>query len=102
MAVKPLDKKIGQPTTNSMNIMTEQMSKLVSAVKTTARGGKHVYLALVLHEGNYRTFTRCAEATIARLTNPAPVNKEITAFSTPFETLILQEKQKFNKAAYKL
>ena len=31
---KPLDKIISQPTIKNMNIMTEQMSKIVDAVKT--------------------------------------------------------------------
>ena len=48
MAEKPLDKIIEQPTTESMNIMTEQMAKMVDAAKTTAWGGKHGSLALVL------------------------------------------------------
>ena len=36
MAAKSLNKIIGQPTTKSMNIMTEQMAKMVAAVKKTA------------------------------------------------------------------
>ena len=39
MVVKPFDKIIGKTTTETMNIMTEKMAKMVSAVKMTARGG---------------------------------------------------------------
>ena len=67
-----------------MNIMTEQIAKTVVTVKKTAWGGKHGSLALVLDEDNYKTVTRYAGATIDRLAKPAPVNKEIKAFSTPF------------------
>ena len=40
MAVKPLDKIIRRPMTDSMNIIMEQMTKMVSTVKTTVLGRK--------------------------------------------------------------
>ena len=49
MAEKPLNKIIGQPTTEYMNIMTEPMAKMVSAMKTTVWGGKHGSLELILN-----------------------------------------------------
>ena len=52
MAVKPLDKIIRQPMTDSMNIIMEQMTKMVSTVKTTVLGRKNESLALFLDEDN--------------------------------------------------
>jgi hypothetical protein len=39
MSAKPLDVIVGQPTTKSMNKMTEQMAQMVTPIKTTAWGG---------------------------------------------------------------
>jgi hypothetical protein len=36
MAAKPLDTIVGQPTTESMDQMTEQMARMAAPVKTTA------------------------------------------------------------------
>jgi hypothetical protein len=36
MAAKPLDIIVGQPTTDTMNKMVEQMAQMVAPVKTTA------------------------------------------------------------------
>ena len=38
MAEKPLDKIVRKPTTKTMNIMTEEMAKMVATIKTTAWG----------------------------------------------------------------
>ena len=59
-------------------------------------------MALVLDKEDYRTFTRDAGLKTNQLTNPAPVNKEIASFSSPFESMILQETQNSNKATCKL
>ena len=40
IVAKPLDKIFGKPTTETINIMTEEMTKMVPAVKTTTWGGK--------------------------------------------------------------
>ncbi len=39
MSAKPLNIIIGQPTTKSMNKMTEQMLQMIAPIKTTAWGG---------------------------------------------------------------
>ena len=52
MAVKPLDVIVGQPTTQSMNLMTDQMAKMTAAIRTTAFNGKHGCLELVLDNVN--------------------------------------------------
>ncbi len=58
MSAKPLDIIVGQPTTESMDWMTEQMAQMVAPVKTTAWGGLHGSLALVLDDTDYSTVTR--------------------------------------------
>ena len=78
------------------------MAKMVAAAKTTAWGGKYGSLAIALDKKDYKTTTRYAGAKIDWLVKPALVNEDTTTFSTPFETLTLQEKQKLRKMAYKL
>ena len=102
MAENPLDRIIRQPTTKTMNIMTKQMAKMVSAVKTTKWRGKQRSLPLILGGDDYITVTRDATETIHRLSKPAPVNEDITTFSTPFKILTLQESKNAKKGAYKL
>jgi hypothetical protein len=58
MAVKPLNVIIGQPTTETMNRMIEQMAQMVAPIKTTAWGGCHGSLALVLDNANYSSITK--------------------------------------------
>ncbi len=57
MLAKPLDIIVGQPTTKSMDRMTEQMAQMVAPVKTTAWGGLHGSLALVLDDADYAIVT---------------------------------------------
>ena len=70
-----------------MNMMTEQMAKIVASVKTTAWGGGIGSLALFLYKYGYITVTRYSLETIDQLSKADPVNKAITVFLTPFETL---------------
>jgi hypothetical protein len=58
MSTKPLDIILGQPTTKTMNWMTEQMARMVTPVKTTAWGGLHGLLALVLDDTEYALITK--------------------------------------------
>ena len=58
MSTKPLDVIVGQPTTKTMNRMTEQMAQMVAPVKTTAWGGLHGSLALVLDDAEYALITK--------------------------------------------
>ena len=55
MAVKPLDVIVGQPTTDTMKKMAEQIAQMVAPVKTSAWGGLHGFLALVLGDADYTT-----------------------------------------------
>ena len=58
MSTKPLDVIVGQPTTKTMNRMTEQMAQMVAPVKTTTWGGLHGLLALVLDDTEYALITK--------------------------------------------
>jgi hypothetical protein len=58
MSAKPLDVIVGQPTTKSMNKITEQMAQMVAPIKTTAWGGWHGSLALDLDNTDYKSITK--------------------------------------------
>jgi hypothetical protein len=77
MAAKPLDTIVGQPTTESMDRMTKHMAQMVPPVKTTALGGLHGSLALVLNDLHYATVTCWAVSSTARLVQPPVVNPAI-------------------------
>jgi hypothetical protein len=94
MSAKPLDVIVGQPTTESMNKMTEQMAQMVAPVKTTAWGGRHGSLALVLDTADYRTITKSSTQTTALVTQPDAINSGITNTSTQFEILTFQAETK--------
>jgi hypothetical protein len=90
MAAKPLDTIVGQPTTKSMDRIMEQMAQMVTPVKTTAWGGLHGSLALVLDDVRYATVTRQAVTLTARLVQPPAVNPEIKDDPPQRELLRLQ------------
>jgi hypothetical protein len=95
MLAKPLDVIVGQPTTKSMNKMTEQMAQMVAPIKTAAWGGQHGLLALVLDDMDYKSITMLlAMQTTAQVTQPDAVNQGITDQSTPFKILTLQAEKK--------
>ncbi len=77
MVAKPLNTIVGQPTTKSMYWMMEQMAQMVTPIKTTAWGGLHGSLALVLDDVDYATITRWAVTSPARLVQPPSVNPAI-------------------------
>ena len=58
MSTKLLDVIVGQPTIKTMNQMREQMAQMVEPVKTTAWGGQHGSLALVLDDAEYALITK--------------------------------------------
>jgi hypothetical protein len=58
LSAKPLDGIVSQPTTKSMDRMTEQNAQMIAPVKTTALGGLHGSLALVLNDADYATVTK--------------------------------------------
>jgi hypothetical protein len=78
MSAKPLDVIVGQPTTKSMDRMMEQIVQMVAPVKTTAWGGLHGSLALVLDDADYTTVTKniiTLAAPLSKLTTINPKNQ---------------------------
>jgi hypothetical protein len=73
-----------------MNKMVEQMAQMVAPVKTTAWGGCHGSLTLVLDKVDYSSITKACVTTTTPVTQPDVINKGITATSTPFEILTFQ------------
>ena len=94
MTTKPLDIIVGQPTTETMNKMVEQMAQMVAPVKTTAWGGRHGSLALVLNDTDYSSITKMKITSTTPVDQPDAINKGITATSTPLELLTFQEETK--------
>ncbi len=92
MAAKPLDIIVGQPTTDTMNKMVEQMAQMVAPVKTTAWGGHH--RSLVLDDADYSSITKAKITSTKPVTQPDAINKGIMALSTPLEILTFQEETK--------
>ncbi len=94
MVAKPLDIIIRQPTTETMNKMVEQMAQMVAPVKTTAWGGCHGSLALVLDDADYSSITKACDTSTTPVTQLDAINKGITATSIPLKILTFQEETK--------
>jgi hypothetical protein len=94
MAAKPLDVIVRQPTTASMDKMTEQMAQMVMPVKTTAWGGLHGSLALVLDDADYEIITKAVVKSTTRLGQPALVNPKINNTTSQLDLLTLQAETK--------
>jgi uncharacterized membrane protein YgcG len=94
MAAKPLDVIVGQLTTASMDKMIEQMAQMFAPVKTTAWGGLHGSLALVLDNADYKIITKAMVKSTTRLGQPALVNPKITNTTSQLNLLTLQAKPK--------
>jgi hypothetical protein len=100
MLAKPLNVIFGQPTTKSMDRMSKQMAQMVALVKTTAWGGLHVSLALVLDDADYAMVTKNIITLAASLSKPTKINPKINKLFTPYEILTLQEEMKlFRKSS---
>jgi hypothetical protein len=83
MSAKPLDVIVGQLITKSMDRMMEQTAQMVAPVKTTAWGGLHGSLALVLDDADYAIFTKNTVTLAASLSKPTMINPKINKQSTP-------------------
>jgi hypothetical protein len=94
MATKPLNVIVGQPTTDTMKKMVEQMTQMVAPVKTSVWGGLHGSLTLVLDGAGYTTITKGAITSTAPVAQPDTANKKITATPTSLQILTLQEETK--------
>jgi hypothetical protein len=94
ISAKLLNVIVGQPTTDFMDRMTEQMAQMVAPVKATAWGGLHGSLALLLDDADYATVTKNIVTSLAPLTKPTIINPKINKLSYPNEILTLQEEMK--------
>ncbi len=74
MVAKPLGVIIGQPTTETMKKMVEQIAQMVAPVKTTAWGGFHGCLALVLDDADYSSITKARITSTMPVTQPDAIN----------------------------
>ena len=92
MSTKLLDVIVRQPTTKTMNRMMEQMAQMVAPVKTTAWGGLHGSLALVLDDPEYALITKIVIKTADALIKPVSINPKIDDKSSPYKILTLQDK----------
>jgi hypothetical protein len=94
--------QIGQPTTKSMDRMTEQMAQMVAPVKATAWGGLHGSLALVLDDVNYATVTHQAVKLTDRLVQPPVVSPAFEDDTPQCKLLRLQAETKNLQKAFEL
>jgi hypothetical protein len=94
MAAKLLNVIVGQPTTATMNKMTEQMAQMVAPVKITAWSGLHGLLALVLDNADYEIITKAVVTSTARLGQPATVNPKIKDDTSQVNLLTFQAETK--------
>jgi hypothetical protein len=94
MSAKLLDVIVGQSTTKSMDRMMEQMAQMVAPVKTTALGGLHGSLALVLNDADYAKVTKNIVTLAAPLSKPTMINPKINKLSNPYAIPTLQEEMK--------
>jgi hypothetical protein len=102
MLAKPLDVNVGQPTTKSMDRMTEQIAQMDAPVKTTAWGGLRGSLALVLHDADYPTVTKNIVTLAAPLSKLTTINPKINKLFNPYEILTLQEEMKTLQKVFEL
>jgi hypothetical protein len=102
MSAKPLGVIVGQPTTKSMDMMTDQIAQMVAPVKSTTSGGLHGSMALVLDDADYATVTKNIVTLAAPLSKLTTINPKINKLSTPYEILTLQEEIKTLQKEFKL
>jgi hypothetical protein len=94
MEAKPLDIIIGQPSTETMNKMVDQMTQMVTPIKTTTWEGCHGSLTLVLNNAEYSSINKVRVTSTMPVTQPDAINKGITATSTPLKILTFQKETK--------
>ncbi len=85
-----------------MDRMTEQMVQMVAPVKTTAWGGLHGSLALVLDDADYAMVTKNIVTLAAPLSKPTTINPKINELSNPYVILTLQEEKKTLQKEFEL
>ena len=90
---KPVNKMVSQPTTESTNLLEQQLAQAASAVTTSQWGGTSGYLALVLKQEPFKDATGLNDK-VDRQVKPALVHKDITEDSTVYDKLMKQKEQK--------
>ena len=83
-----------QQLIDPMNKMVEQMAQTVAPVKTTAWGGRHGSLALVLDDADYSSITKTCVTSTKLVTQPDAINKGIMTTSSHLKILTFQEEMK--------
>jgi hypothetical protein len=75
---------------------------MVALVKTTAWGGLHGSLALVLNDKDYAVVTTIIVTLLALLTKPTTINPKINKLSNPYDIPTLQEEMKTLQEEFEL
>ena len=96
----PLDPIIGQPTLPAVRKIVEQLATFTSHFSTSAWGGKHGHLALVLDEKKMRAITNDGALDCSRLKKPGLVHPSIDGNTKGRDLLEFQEKHKQTWAEY--
>ncbi len=78
------------------------MTQMVAPVKTTAWGGLHGSLALVLDDPAYATVTKNIVTLLAPLSKWTTINPKINELSNPYAILTLREEMKTLLKEFKL
>ena len=81
MQGKFFDRIHGQPITKTTNTMDSQMDKVCAATPTTAWGGKHGCLTMVLTDAPYQLATNTQIST-DKVGEAAPISQALTSTST--------------------
>ena len=102
IAANPLGIIIGQPITQSMNLMTEQTAEITAAIRTTAYGGKHGCLALVLGATDYCVVMGNSLSSTNLLEKWKGTVASLTTQATPFNILTAKERSQADKKEYKI
>ena len=87
---KPVNKMVGQPTTESTDLLGQQLSQAAGAVATNQWGRTSGCLALVLEHEPFKDATVLTNKVDGQ-TKPALVHKDTNKDSTAFDKLMKQE-----------
>ena len=90
---KPVDKMVGQPTTEFTNLLEQQLAQAADNVATNQWGGTSGCLALVLKQEPFKDATELSNR-VYRQTQPALVHKDINKGSMLYKRMVEQEEQK--------
>ena len=98
----PLDKLIWHLTMKIWQHLREQICKIAAQVRTTAFGGRHGHLALVLNDAEYQSATTDPALRTDRLASPPHVHSSLTPTTNQQERSQLEASQREKLTAYYL